>query len=159
MNRPIRIVRTLALAPLILAGAACDTTGPDIRSHLQSQLDSQEARWADSGTGTYTLRTERHCECTNQYDVALNVVDGVAVSGVHAFSGDPLTPAELDAQLTVADLFAVVQDAIDRRVAALAVQYNQEFGYVQRLRIDYDGRTVTDDVEFIVTEFTPDPDA
>lgn len=155
MTRLMRTARSFAFLSCILAAAACDVTGPDVRAQLQAQLDAQQASWAENGTSTYTMRIERHCECADQYDTELEVVTGEIVSGIHAFSGDPLTQEELDAQLALEDLFAVVQDALDRRVLAVSVQYNQDFGYVQRLFVDYDARTVSDDVEFIVTEYTP----
>lgn len=139
----------------VLALAACDVTGPDVQSQLMRQLRTHEALWAQEGAATYSIRIELHCACAEPYDVELQVVDGSVESGVHVFSGDSLTPAELAEQLTLADFFDVVEDALNRRVAGVTVSYDRDTGHVQHLYIDYNGGTTGDDVEYFMSDYTP----
>ena len=145
----------VSIAAAALALGACDVTGPDVQTQLMRQLRTHEALWAEEGAGTYSMRVELHCACTDPYDVELQVVDGVVESGVHVFSGDALTAAELAEQLTLPDFFDLVEDALDRRVAGITVSYDQDVGYVQHLYIDYNGGTTGDDVEYFISDYTP----
>lgn len=155
MTIQMRRGRAACLVAVVLALAACDVTGPDVQTQLMRQLRTNEALWAQEGAGTYSIRIELHCVCAEPYDVRLQVVDGEVESGVHVFSGDALTQAELAEQLTLADFFDVVEDALNRRVAGVSVSYNQDAGYVQHLYIDYNGGTTGDDVEYFMSEYVP----
>ncbi|HSK18693.1 MAG TPA: DUF6174 domain-containing protein [Longimicrobiales bacterium] len=147
--------RAAGLVAAALGMAACDVTGPDVQTQLMRQLRTHEALWAEEGAATYSIRIELHCVCAEPYDVELQVVDGAVESGVHVFSGDTLTPAELAEQLTLADFFDVVEDALNRRVAGVSVSYDRDTGYVQHLYIDYNGGTTGDDVEYFMSEYAP----
>lgn len=156
MTNSLRFVR--AAAVLCVAGslAGCDATGPDPGEQLRSQLRAQEALWAEHGSANYSVQIQRRCVCeAGAYDVEIEVVGGEVVSGVHMESGEALTAAELAEQLTLPDLFDVLDDAIDRRALGVNVSYNSAFGYIQYLRIDFDQTTATDDVEYLVDEYTP----
>ena len=148
--------RAAVLVAAVLALAACDVTGPDVQAQLMRQLRTHEALWAEKGAETYSIRVELHCACTDPYDVELQVVDGEVVSGVHVFSGDVLTPEELAVQLTVVEFFDVVEDALNRRVAGVSISYDQDIGYVQHMYIDYNGGATSDDVEYFISEYTPE---
>jgi hypothetical protein len=155
MSHPKRISCTLGLGAVVLSLAACDATGPDVHAQLRAQLRTHEALWSEHGASSYAVQIERRCLCDDPYEVELEVVDGEIVSGVHVFSRDALTPAELAEQLALGDLFDVVEDALDRRVAGVSVSYDPQIGYVRQLYVDYDGSTTSDDVEYLVAEYTP----
>lgn len=155
MSFPVRWTR--AAAAFVIAGStvACDTTGPDVQSQLRTQLRAHEAVWSENGAASYSVQVTRRCLCEDPYDVELEIVDGQIVSGTHVFSGDPLSEAELAEQLTLPDLFDLVEDALDRRVPSVSVSYNATFGFVQYLYIDYTEGPTSDDVEYVVEEYTP----
>lgn len=155
MSKLLRLGRTIIPAAAVLSLGACDPTGPDTRDQLRSQLRTHEEEWAENGASSYSVRIERHCLCTDPYDVTLQIVNDEIVSGVHVFSGDALTDEELAEQLALPDLFDIVEDALDRRVPGVSVSYYPEVGFVEHLYVNYDGGATNDDVEFLVSEYAP----
>ena len=155
MSNVLRLSRTLITVTAALSLAACDATGPDVMGQLRSQLRTHEDVWADNGAASYSVRVELRCLCADPYEVTLQIVDGEIESGTHVFSGDALTPQELSEQLTLPDLFAIVEDALDRRVPGVSISYDPEVGFVRHLYVDYNGAATNDDVEYLVSEYTP----
>ena len=155
MSYPVRWIRAVTAFVIVCVTGACDATGPDVHAQLRTQLRAHEAIWSENGAASYSVQITRRCLCEDPYDVELEIVDGEIVSGTHVFSGDPLTEGELAEQLTLPDLFDLVEDALDRRVPSVSVSYNAENGFVQYLLIDYSEAGTSDDVEYAVEEYTP----
>jgi hypothetical protein len=145
------------LGAALLAAAlftACNDAS-DSRRLLLEQLAQRESFWATNGAASYTIEMTRECNCPDIFQVRLEVMNGVVVSGVHVFSGDTLTAEEIALQYTVPDLFELVRDALERGAATTNVAYNQDYGFVEQLYIDYDPRRTTDDIAITVDDFVP----
>lgn len=154
----MRRLPALSLMVAALAVTACDAGGPESRRILLDQLAAQEAVWGETGSASYMLEMTRDCVCAddaNRWQVSLDVVDDEVVSGVHVFTGEALTTEELALQYTVEDLFDVVRDALNRGVASVTISYNNDYGFVEQLYVDYDARISSDDVIIVVDGYTP----
>lgn len=153
MNRFMqRCVLILAVLPF----AGCDTFGSSNSDFLRQQLTRAEQRWDSAGSNDYTLVLTRRCDCGVQpRQVALEVVADEIVSGMYTDTSEPLDAAALGQNLTVNGMFDLAHDAVDRRVPIVLVQYNQEFGYIDDLVINYDQTRVDDDVLIVVDDYIP----
>ena len=121
----------------------------------QAQLLRAKSRWERSGITAYTYTTAQQCFCPQDYvaPVAVDVRDGV-VQGV-AFAdgraGDVPDPQRFG---TVDDLFAKLQDAIDRGAVSITVEYERQLGYPTTAFIDYDALIADEEQGFAVSELT-----
>lgn len=156
MSNPLRFIRAAAVFAIAGSLSACDATGPDLHDQLRSQLRAQQAVWNENGAASYSVQIERRCICAGgPYDVELEVVDGEIESGVHMESGAALTSAELAEQVTLPELFDVLEDALDRLAPVVSVSYNSTVGFIQHLRIDFDQTSTSDNLEFFVEGYAP----
>ena len=129
---------------LLLAGAACGS--PTAPSDADS-LAAARARWNAQSGPTYSYeagrapdegdRLQRHGDLCGDVD-----------------SGSPVDTALLGYVLTVPDLFDMIQDALDRKAAYLAVTYDPTYGDPTRIQVDYSANAVDDEVTLNVRNLT-----
>lgn len=153
------ITRAAFVMATVLPLAACDSLGSDNSSFLLEQLIRAEATWADNGSPDYTMLATRRCDCgVDPVQVELTVVANEIVAATYVFDGADVDPGDWDQYPTITEMFALVRDAVNRKVPAIIVGYDQEFGYVNDLVINYDRTRFDDDVLYTVNSYTP-PDA
>jgi hypothetical protein len=151
-----RFMQRCALLLAILPSAGCDTFGSNNSDFLRQQLTRAEQRWDSAGSNDYTLVLTRRCDCgVEPRQVALEVVANEVVGGMYTDTSEPLDATSLSQQMTVDEMFDLAHDAVDRRVPIVLVQYNQEFGYIDDLVINYDQTRVDDDVLIVVDDYIP----
>jgi hypothetical protein len=158
MTRLLR--RSGALLPvlgLVLVAGACDSIfGPRDSSLLREQLARSEALWADKGVTHYGMTVvSGPAFGVTPRAVRLEVANGVIQSAVYHDDETPVEPAVRAAQQTVTQLFALIRDALDRRVPGIVVRYDDDFGFPELIQIDYDPTRLDDDIFVSVSEFTP----
>ncbi len=142
----------LALLTLLLAGAACEA--PTAPGELDN-LAAARARWNTQSGPTYSYKVNRSCECVlGGRLMAVTVVKGSVTAAEYLDSGSAVELALLTYVLTVPDLFDLIQDALDRKAAYLAVSYDPIYGYPTRIEIDYSANAVDDEVIMSARELT-----
>jgi uncharacterized protein DUF6174 len=143
---------SLTLLTLLLAGAACEA--PTAPSEGDS-LTAARALWNATSAPTYAYKVNRACECVlGGRLLAVTVINGSVASAEYVDSGSAVDQALLTYVLTVPDLFDLIQDALDRKAAYLAVSYDATFGYPTRIEIDYSANAVDDEVIMSARELT-----
>jgi hypothetical protein len=154
--RPILIRSAPALCAFLLLPflAGCDIlgSGGDV---LGDQLRANERKWAEAGPPqAYRLDVEVvEGADTTGVPVRIHVRDGAIASAFYAGTDEPL-PQSLWAQYpTVEGLFAIVRNALSRRVAGMGVNYDQTYGFPRQIGIDYDSRRFDDDLYIITQDF------
>lgn len=137
MNTPRPVQTLIAPAPMLLVlmflVACTSPLGPQ-----QDDLSDARARWSSQGPETYVYDLQRFCFCGGD---ALRVARILVskeqvVSGVWVESGDPITNYPFGELPTIEDLFAEVQDAIDREAHSLEVEYDEQRGFPTYVAID-----------------------
>jgi hypothetical protein len=141
------------LLVLLLALAGCSgSTGP---TDASTALAQSRVRWSRTGIIDYQFTIARVCECTPESagPVVVEVRDGLVVEQKYA-SGVSVDPQYSDLFTSVPGLFDLIDEAIRREAAGLAVRYNPDFGYPESIQIDWVAGAVDDEVSYRVTNFT-----
>ena len=154
MNRPRTVTAVLAAITLAACG---EPTGP------ADDLARNRARWEAQGYVDYEFVFQRLCYCDDAAvaPVQIRVEDG-AVAGVIDTLGQPVDSLEVAwyFTITIDSLFDIVESAIARPAHRLTVQYHEEFGYPERIAIDWIGDAVDDEVTYeagLLLPFSPAP--
>jgi hypothetical protein len=115
----------------------------------RGRLEENRQRWQRQGVRSYEMRQEYICFCPPGMlgPVLIRVHDGVVVSRVRV-DGQP-TPVPAEWFGTVEDLFARVEDALDRDFDTVTVAYDPEMGYPRRIALDVDDDAVDDEMGII----------
>lgn len=154
--------RMLAPALLLAALAGCKdlvSGGDDVQ---REQYRVATGRWEDAGLTSYSYVLELACACAPTSElraVRVTVQNGTVVERRYE-SNDPSqrTPASetvFGPYDTVEELFAAVEEAIERESDVLNVIYHPTYGVPTLLQWDPDSATADDHLVVRVTGFAP----
>ncbi len=150
---PLRLILLVAATSLV---SGCDALGLAVGpSHRRSELERQRAKWSQRHVTSYRLTYRRACFCGNEFTslTDIEVRSGDIAVARYTERDDPI-PAYVQAGLpTVASLFAIIEDAIDRNADVLDVTYDPAFGYPRWIAIDHRFNVADDEVTHSVSDF------
>ena len=140
------------LVALPLALLACESpTGPDARG----QLETARANWEAHGGAWYTFRLSRECFCVlSGRQIELSVENGSVTWAQYTDSKSPVENAWFAYLQTVPDLFDLIDDAITRKAASLAVSYDPIYGYPTKISVDYSATVADDEETYTASDLT-----
>ena len=122
----------------------------------QADLFRHRGRWERAGLVNYDYTGAWICFCPADYiaTAAVSVRDGVvtAVSSAEPGIRDIPVPERF---IPIADLFKLLQDAIDRGAHGIDVNYDEQYTYPLGFFINYDDTIADEERGFTVRSFTP----
>lgn len=135
---PIR----LAGFALLVGGIGCsDPVGPGSET---SNLEAARQRWRAQNLHTYAFTIQRSCFCANVHPLYVLVMNDTVAGALDLETGESVDRRSGE---TVEDLFAFIQNAIDRPAYLIRAKYDAEKGFPAE--IDYDGMAqIADDEVF-----------
>jgi hypothetical protein len=140
--------RSGALLLLGLAAAGCEApTAPGDRGLLAEA----RARWQAQAGDSYTFELSRGCFCVlGGRQMRVTVKGGVVTWAEDLDSGAAVEQDLLSYLQTIPDLFDLIQDALDRKVASFWVEYDPTYGYPTLIQIDYSATATDDEIAYTV---------
>ena len=121
----------------------------------QAELDASQAIWMEQGLDEYGFRFKRDCFCFGEYvrEVILRVEDGKVISAT-----DTETHLGFDVNLflSVEEIFAELQRAIDYPANAISAEFDPESGYPTNVYIDLDIRIADEEVGYTASDVSAD---
>ena len=142
MKRALFVIAGLALA-------GCENPlGPQ-----ESELEANVETWADADVAAYEYHFRRLCFCgpDTTREVIIEVILGNVARVLDAETGEELPdPGSYPA---IEDLFAEIQDAIDREAETIDVSYDDRLGYPLSAFFDYVLNAADEEMAWEVTDF------
>ena len=84
------------------------------------------------------------------------IVRGDEIVGVTIVeTGEPVPETWLQVYMTVNQLFAFIEDAIERSAHSIEVDYHAQYGYPTHIRIDYIENTIDEEMAFEASALVP----
>jgi len=145
--------RAAAAALLLVAAGGC---GSIFGSHLgdaRRALRDARSRWEEAKSSSYEYTVDPLCYCGVR-EMRVTVSGGQVVSRVYTDNGQPAPANEFDAFGTVEDLFATIEDAIDRGAADVDATYDLN-GVPREVGIDYSRNVADEEFGWRIVRFTP----
>jgi hypothetical protein len=143
----------LPIALLLLAGLACEApTAPGERD----SLEAARARWRTLGSQSYSYEVNRSCFCLlGGRQMTVTVQAGAVTAAEFQDSGADVEAALLSYVPTVADLFDLIEDALDRKASYFSAVYDPSYGYPTRIEIDYSSSAADDELAISARDLLP----
>jgi hypothetical protein len=122
----------------------------------QAELDANRSLWEAHNVSDYDFTLGYGCFCEpNTYRPGLvSVRSDMVVSVIDAQNGQPLPPANYT---TIDRLFVIAQGALGNPELQVDAEFDSQFGYSRRLRLD-DPLLGDDDFTYGIISFTPVPE-
>ena len=122
----------------------------------QADLFRHRGRWERASLVNYDYTGAWICFCPADYiaTATVSVRDGVVtvVSSAEPGIRDIPVPERF---IPIADLFKLLQDAIDRGAAGIDVDYDEQYAFPARFFVNYDEQIADEERGFVVRSFTP----
>ena len=94
---------------------------------------------------------QQHQEMLTENDIK----DDEIITARYADTGDTVDPSFYNQYSTIEGLFSLAEHALEKDPADLAIAYNEEFGYIKELTIDYKENIADDEVTIIASNMKP----
>jgi hypothetical protein len=132
-----------------LLGSSCDIVDPD--GHLH-ELEFHREQWQDADIQHYRMEFRASCFCGREFTelVTVEVLQDSIRSVTVVSTGLSVENMPTDAWLTVAELFAAVEQAILEEADELQVTYNAELGYPEFIFIDLEEMVIDEEMGYQV---------
>ncbi len=143
---------TLAIVPP-------DHTNPHITPaqavKLTHQLTAAKLKWQQKKPPHYAYTLRHTCFCPPEYTqpLEIRVSAGVIQQATLLTDQKPLPPERKAEAKTVKALFAIIQNAIDRKAASIVVKYDANYGFPTSISIDLDARMADEEIYYTVSDF------
>lgn len=143
----------LAVFSLHLLAAACS----DPLSGQQKDLVTNRELWEAEAISDYSYRLQVLCFCPPEITdpVIVEVSQDSIIAVVDAASGEPVDSARFRNYYTVAGLFDVIENAIDREAHELVVTYDAVLHYPTRIIIDPIEQAVDEELSLLASDLLP----
>ncbi|NQZ07322.1 MAG: META domain-containing protein [Algicola sp.] len=166
MLKTLTIEKSLLPLLLITMLTGCGSSGSDSASNTpspdptpaivteQQALTDAQNLWNSHASEYYTYQYQRSCECLPDATALmdLSVINNTLLSARNHTTGE-IVPAQIRDHInTVAEIFAVIQSAIDTDAASITVNYHLGLGYPELVNIDYDAVMADDEFLLIVSD-------
>jgi hypothetical protein len=141
------------VALVLLAGLACEApTAPG----EHDSLEAARARWRALGSESYRYEVNRSCFCLlGGRLMTVTVKAGTVTAAEFQDSGADVEAALLSYVPTVADLFDLIEDALERKASYFSADYDPSYGYPVRIEIDYSSSTADDEIAISARDLLP----
>jgi len=146
MRHLIYLLFPVAVFPL---GSGCSLLDPDSRL---DELESHREQWRAANIQHYRMEFRASCFCGQEFTelVTVEVLEDTIRSVTIISTGLPVEHMQIDAWLTVEELFSAVEEAILHDADELQVTYDLELGYPEFVFIDREEMTIDEEVGYQV---------
>ena len=118
--------------------------------NYQFELDEGRERWNENAPSHYRYVQDEWAFADSVGPVRIEVLDGEVVSAVIVETDEPAPEAR---ELTIEDLFDMVQDEIDRDPDDLDVVYDEQLGFPASVDVDPIDNAMDDEHGFSAEQF------
>jgi hypothetical protein len=151
---PCRSRRTIGAA-LAVVLSACGVTDPDVYETERDRLAASRELWSSQGFDSYAYVLQPRCYCLVTAAGNVFVRNGQITGVTSVETGEPVPQTWLQVYMTVDQLFALIEDAIDRSAHSLDIAYHAQYGYPTHIRIDYIENMIDEEMGFEASSLAP----
>lgn len=126
-------------------------------SDIASEVQSNREKWIDHGISDYEIEMQKICYCIPEvvrmmvFEVKDQKVDSVR----YADTGDDVDPQHYGDFNTIEAMFLFVEQALEKNPADLSIAYDEEYGYIKELSVDFKENIADDEISIIASNMRP----
>jgi hypothetical protein len=149
MNSRFRTLIAFTVSLLLVNMLSCSWKYDRLRQEVQEQ----RAKWQEHGITTYSYRFSRYCYCPQDYVGPFRVfVVENKVDSIFSYVDSMEVRDTLDEFTTIDGLFDLLESEIDRKPADIWVQFDDDYHFPSRVRIDNIQAAIDDETGFNVDD-------
>jgi hypothetical protein len=146
------ILPLLVIFVSVLAACGSSEESNYDKKFQQSELNRNKVLWQNSSFATYQYTYRASCNCLLTQSVTVYINSGEISEAYFLDSGSNLNAAEIKQILTIEQLFAAVQQAIDKNAYNLITTYHTEKGFPETVTIDFNKDIADDEISYYIKD-------
>jgi hypothetical protein len=126
-------------------------------SDITSEVLSNREKWLAHGITDYEIEMQKICYCVPEvvrmmvFEVSDNKVKDVR----YADTGEEVDPQHYGDFNTIEGMFSFVEQALDKNPADISIAYDDEYGYIKELSVDFKENIADDEISIIASNMRP----
>jgi hypothetical protein len=124
---------------------------------IASEVQINREKWMSHGISNYEIEMQKICYCVPEV-VRMMVfeVEGDKVETVrYADTGDDVDPQHYGNFNTIEGMFTFVEQALEKNPADLSIAYDEKYGYIKELSVDFKENLADDEISIIASNMRP----
>ncbi|QMU61994.1 MAG: hypothetical protein GKR92_09930 [Gammaproteobacteria bacterium] len=124
---------------------------------ISSEVQSNREKWMAHEISNYEIEMQKICYCVPEvvrmmvFEVGDNKVETVR----YADTGDDVDPQHYGDFNTIEGMFLFVEQALEKNPADLIIAYDEEYGYIKELSVDFKENIADDEISIIASNMRP----
>ncbi len=129
------------------------STTDDIASEVQLNRE----KWMSHGISDYEIEMQRICYCVPEVVrmMVFEIGDNKVTTVRYADTGEIVDPQHYGEFNTIQAMFTFVEQALEKNPADLSIAYDEEYGYIKELSVDFKENIADDEISIIASNMRP----
>ncbi len=128
-------------------------TSGDIASEVQSNRE----KWMAHGISNYEIEMQKICYCVPEVVrmMVFEVEEDKVQTVRYADTGEDVDPQHYGNFNTIEGMFSFVEQALEKNPADLSIAYDEKYGYIKELSVDFKENIADDEISIIASNMRP----
>ena len=124
---------------------------------IADEVKANKEKWLSHAVTDYQIEMQKLCFCAPDavrlmiFEVSHDEITSVR----YADTGEDVDPSLYNQYNTIEGLFALVEQALAKDPEYLSIAYNDDYGYIKELTIDYQENIADDEITIIASNMKP----
>ena len=129
------------------------TTAIDIANEIQMNRE----KWMSHEISDYQIEMQKICYCVPEVVrmMVFEIENNEVISVRYADTGEDVDPQHYGEFNTVEGMFTFVEKALEKNPADLTIAYNEKYGYIKELSVDFKQHIADDEISIIASNMRP----
>lgn len=126
-------------------------------SDITSEVQSNREKWLTHGIMDYEIEMQKICYCVPEVVrmMVFKVSDNKVKDVRYADTGEEVDPQHYGDFNTIEGMFSFVEQALDKSPADISIAYDDEYGYIKELSVDFKENIADDEISIIASNMRP----
>lgn len=122
-------------------------------TELSNELEANRLKWNSYGISSYEVEMQKICFCPPDALklMIFNIEDNEIVSVHYADTNETVNPNFYDNFNSINGLFELAEYALEQDPDEISILYDDEFGYIKQIAIDYKSAVADDELTIIAS--------
>lgn len=124
---------------------------------IAAEIQSNREKWLQHGISGYEIEMQKICYCVPEVVrmMVFEVKDDKVSTVRYADTGDDVEQQHYGDFNTIESMFTFVEQALEKNPADLSIAYNEKYGYIKELSIDFKENIADDEISIIASNMRP----
>ncbi len=123
------------------------------KNDIAAELQANKDKWLSKNIKEYQIEMQKICYCDpDAVRMMIFQISNDEIKEVlYADTGEAVNPSYYNDSNTIEGLFALVEQALNEKPEDIIIAYDEEFGYIKQVTVDYKANLADDEFTFIVS--------